>query len=221
MGQGDLGRSFAGEIDHSQLAGLDILVPVGEVDGDTMLAFTVQGLDSTTDVATFAYLPVDAEALESYTGANNVGAWNLSLQGMDNYTLGAVKEAVSMLPEEIFNGAVPEIKNMDAEQARALLIEGGLLEDFKNFRQDAFNSADGGTIDPNDPEHAAVLNRLDKVHAQLNVAATLPEIANDIQSRLDEAQELGVSSAQIDGLKKVLDGEELSVPDVKNEAVPD
>jgi len=214
----NLGRSFAGEVDHSQLAALDIIVPTADIGENRMLAFTINGLESEEDVMTSGFSPVDAEALESYTGANVVHVRSLSPTGIEQYQLGVVRGMIEVLPYETVEKLIPDGTDIveaerilrgaiNPEQAADLLIESDLLSEFADYRADAFTSADGAVLDPNAPGHTELLDRIELLHVQGDIARDLGSVASDFKSQFDEVgQAVGMSPEKIQQINSILDG---------------
>ncbi|NCT40725.1 MAG: hypothetical protein GW778_03570 [Alphaproteobacteria bacterium] len=207
----------AATVEHAILGTYDIIVPVAPAEGNNTLVFRsfTEGADN-NEVAGFEKIP--NEVLSGYQGSNIVALGAMTTDHIEGIAQSAVSKATLMLGEERLEGILPEgidaveavhIFNgqIDSEQAYDL-IGNGILEALEEFRSDAMGTPDGGSLDMNDPEHAAVFNNVDSVYAGVKLARDLPAYTSQLSSQLDAQNptDYGVSQGDWDKAQNVLDG---------------
>lgn len=200
------------------LASFDVLTPVGELGADQAIVFTL--VDGPDDSVIHGFEVVPAFSIESYTGPNQVQVASLSPEGLSAYARGAVRDALSVLPQETALELMADLGwNEDMELHEALdaangnvsldqavdLMRGGLIEAFSEFRMHANNMGDES------PLSAEEIEGLDRTLTHLEIAQDLAGYTNALKTALEDGLgvEAGMAPQEVELVLGVLEGREL------------
>ncbi len=216
---GDTNQAFAKAHNNTGLTQYSTITPVGELDGNNMIAFTSRNTGP-EGIETNEFVLVSAEDMESYRGSNHISLSRLSTDGITEYRYGAVLEAFNTLPEtmqlnlsigdgsaEIF--ASLQLGNISGDNVDLLLEEGDLLGFLNDLKLIASNRGEWDSIGLNEQSAAELASKVDAAILKLEIAANLPGYQSALRDSLEngDAAKAGVPEAHIAAALSALEGQ--------------